>query len=228
VIQLEGVSREYETGGARVHALRGVDLSIESGESVALLGPSGSGKSTLLHVVGCLDRPSAGTYRFAGRDVGSLSLDELAALRNGEFGFVFQRFHLMPRATALENVALPMRFAGVPGPERRRRAAELLARVGLSDRVRHRPAELSGGQQQRVAIARALANRPRVLLADEPTGNLDSESGAEIVALLQELHTEGATLIVVTHDEGLASRAHRVLRMHDGGIVADERVAPHP
>ncbi len=221
MIQIEGVSKDYRVGGSAVHALREVDLTIEAGEAAALLGPSGSGKSTLMHLIGCLDTPSAGRYRFEGSEIGGLDINALAALRCATFGFVFQRFHLMPRATAWENVAMPMRFAGVAAAERRRRAAALLERVGLADRAEHRPSELSGGQQQRVAIARALANQPRVILADEPTGNLDSASGAEIVALLEELHAEGRTVITVTHDEAIAARAQRVVRLLDGRVVAD-------
>ncbi|MBC8327863.1 MAG: ABC transporter ATP-binding protein [Planctomycetes bacterium] len=222
MIQMEGVSKDYQVGGAAVHALSEVGLAIGAGESVALLGPSGSGKSTLMHLIGCLDTPSRGRYRFEGREVGRLDVNALAALRCATFGFVFQRFHLMPRATAWENVAMPMRFAGVAPAERLRRAAALLERVGLADRAEHRPSELSGGQQQRVAIARALANQPRVILADEPTGNLDSVSGAEVVALLGELHGEGRTIVTVTHDEAIAARAQRVIRLLDGRVVADD------
>ena len=221
MIQLEGIEKEYDQGEGAVHALREVDLCVEAGEWIAVLGQSGSGKSTLLHVIGCLDTPSRGRYLIDGEDVAGLDRNQLAALRNRRFGFVFQAFHLMPRASALENVALPLRFAGVPAEERRVRATELLCRVGLGDRLAHRPPELSGGQQQRVAVARALANRPDVILADEPTGNLDSHSGAEILALLEELNSEGQTLVVVTHDEGLAERAGRVIRMLDGRIVSD-------
>jgi len=219
MIRLQNVSKRYCLGGAEVHALRAVDLVFEPGEYAALLGPSGSGKSTLLHILGCLDRPTSGTYRLDDIDVGGLDINGLAEIRNGKIGFVFQSFQLMPRLSALENVGMPMLFAGVRAAERRERAATLLGRVGLAERVRHRPAELSGGQQQRVAIARALANRPSVLLADEPTGNLDSRSGQEIIRLLEELRDEGRTVIVVTHDEALARRARRVVRLLDGRVV---------
>jgi len=218
-IELESVCRTFVMGKSRVHALVDVSLRIEQGEFVALVGPSGSGKSTLLHLLGCLDTPTSGRYLLDGIDVGSLDRNQLAGVRNRKVGFVFQRFHLMPRATALENVAMPLRFAGVGAAARNDRARDLLERVDLSDRAAHRPAELSGGQQQRVAVARALANQPQVLLADEPTGNLDSRSGGEIVALLEELHREGRTLILVTHDEGIAGRTERVVRLLDGRVV---------
>jgi ABC-type lipoprotein export system ATPase subunit len=223
MIHLEGIARDYATGDATVHALTDVDLRVEASEMLALLGPSGSGKSTLLHLLGCLDRPTRGTYRLLGRDVSRLDRNQLAQVRGEHIGFVFQRFHLMPRSTALENVALPLRFAGVGTRERRRRAAALLERVGLSDRVQHRPSELSGGQQQRVAIARALAADPQLILADEPTGNLDSQVGGEIVELLLELNSEGRTVIVITHDESLATRTGRIVRLLDGRIFSDER-----
>ena len=221
MIELTGIDKEYAQGESTVHALRAVDLLVEAGESISILGPSGSGKSTLLHVIGCLDTPTRGRYLLEGEEVGSLDPGRMAEVRNRRFGFVFQSFHLLPRLSALENVAMPLRFAGKSTAEQRERAAALLERVGLTDRLTHRPSELSGGQQQRVAIARALANRPAVLLADEPTGNLDSHSGEEVVALLEELNGEGQTVIVVTHDEGLAARTSRVIRMLDGGIVAD-------
>ncbi len=224
MIELTGIARDYATGDATVHALADVDLSVRAGEMIALLGPSGSGKSTLLHLLGCLDSPTRGTYRLNGRDVSGLDRNQLAAVRNEHVGFVFQRFHLMPRSTALENVALPLRFAGVGVRERRRHAAELLDRVGLGDRKSHRPSELSGGQQQRVAIARALAVNPPLILADEPTGNLDSQSGSEVLDLLLELHADGRTVLVVTHEEGLAARSQRVVRLLDGRIVSDERL----
>lgn len=218
-LRLRAVSRVYEKDGAPVAALHGVDLDVARGEYIALLGPSGSGKSTLMHLLGCLDRPSAGSYRLAGTEVALLSPGELAALRR-RIGFVFQAFHLLPALTAQENAALPLRYADVPHAERLRRAAAVLARVGLAERLRHFPKELSGGQQQRVAVARALVTEPELLLADEPTGNLDSRSGLEIVALLEELWREGRTLIVVTHDERLAARASRIVRLLDGRIVA--------
>ncbi|MCP3916282.1 MAG: ABC transporter ATP-binding protein [bacterium] len=226
MIELRGIGRDYASGDATVHALSDVDLEIETGEMLTLLGPSGSGKSTLLHLLGCLDRPTHGSYHLLGRDVSRLDRNQLAAVRGEQIGFVFQRFHLMPRSTALENVALPLRFAGVGARERRARAADLLRRVGLEDRRHHRPAELSGGQQQRVAIARALAADPPLILADEPTGNLDSQVGGEIVDLLLELHSEGRTVVVITHDEGLAARTERTVRLLDGRVFADERVAP--
>ena len=221
MIDLQGIWKNYTTGGTVVEALRDVSLEVGRGEYISVLGPSGSGKSTLLHVIGCLDTPTRGCYLLGGEEVSGLDRNRLAEVRNKRFGFVFQAFHLMPRATALENVALPLRFAGVRAAEGKARAAELLARVGLSDRLAHRPSELSGGQQQRVAIARALANRPDVILADEPTGNLDSQSGAEVIELLEELSAEGQTVIVVTHDERLAARTRRTIRMLDGGIVGD-------
>ena len=221
MIELTGIDKEYAQGESTVHALRAVDLLVEAGESISILGPSGSGKSTLMHLIGCLDTPTRGRYLLEGEEVGSLDPGRMAEVRNRRFGFVFQSFHLLPRLSALENVAMPLRFAGKSTAEQRERAAALLERVGLTDRLTHRPSELSGGQQQRVAIARALANRPAVLLADEPTGNLDSHSGEEVVALLEELNGEGQTVIVVTHDEGLAARTSRVIRMLDGGIVAD-------
>ena len=228
MIQLTQVSKTYSSGSvaaaSELRALIDVNLSIDSGESVALLGPSGSGKSTLLHLMGCLDTPTSGTYLLDGVDVGCLDVNRLADIRNLKIGFVFQRFHLMPRSTALENVALPLRLAGKSVREQQLRAEELLDRVGLADRASHRPGELSGGQQQRVAIARALANKPPVLLADEPTGNLDSHSGAEIMKLLQELHRDGHTLVMVTHDERLAAKTGRLVRLLDGRIVGDARV----
>ena len=221
MIQLEGIGKDYFSGPNVVRALRDVDFAAAAGELVSVLGPSGSGKSTLLHVIGCLDTPTRGRYLLDGEDVSGLDANRMAAVRNRRFGFVFQAFHLMPRATALENVAMPLRFAGVRAAERRDRAATLLDRVGLSDRRDHRPSELSGGQQQRVAIARALANRPDAILADEPTGNLDTRSGIEVIELLGELNAEGQAVLVVTHDEELASRTRRVIRMVDGRIVSD-------
>jgi len=217
---LRGIEKVHSKAGAPVRALDGVDLDVMRGSYVALTGASGSGKSTLLHVLGCLDRPTAGSYRLAGDEVAVLAPDELARRRR-TIGFVFQSFHLLARLSALDNVALPLRYAGVAQRERRERAAALLARVGLGERLSHRPGELSGGQQQRVAIARALVAQPELLLCDEPTGNLDSHAGADIVELLEELWREGRTLIVVTHDEGLALRAQRVLRMRDGRVVED-------
>jgi putative ABC transport system ATP-binding protein len=219
MIRLEQVSKRYDTGRRTVEALRDICVEIERGEYVALVGPSGSGKSSLLHLIGCLDRPTSGRYRLDGINVGALGINDLAEIRNRKIGFVFQRFHLLPRLSACENVTLPMRLARRPLRERQERAAALLRRVGLEDRLSHRPTELSGGEQQRVAIARAVANEPALLLADEPTGNLDSQSGAEVVRLLEELLEEGRTVIVVTHDEGLSRRARRTIRLHDGRIV---------
>jgi len=219
MIRLEQVSKRYDTGRRTVEALRDICVEIERGEYVALVGPSGSGKSTLLHLIGCLDRPTSGRYHLDGINVGALGINDLAEIRNRKIGFVFQRFHLLPRLSACENVTLPMRLARRPLRERQERAASLLRRVGLEDRLSHRPTELSGGEQQRMAIARAVANEPALLLADEPTGNLDSQSGAEVVRLLEELLDEGRTVIVVTHDEGLSRRARRTIRLHDGRIV---------
>ncbi len=224
-LELQGVGVTYATGAAAVHALRDVELVFEPGEYAALLGPSGSGKSTLLHVLGCLQTPTAGRYLLGGVDVGSLDRAQLADLRGQRIGFVFQRFHLLPGRTALDNVAVPLRLQGVGRREREARARQLLERVGLGDRATHRPGELSGGQQQRVAIARALANRPGVLLADEPTGSLDSAAGASVMELLEELRGEGRTVLIVTHDEALASRAARVIRLQDGRLVSSARVS---
>ncbi len=221
MIELSGVSRTWEVGGRPVHALRDVTLSIATGEYVAVMGPSGSGKSTLLSLLGGLDRPTAGSYRFEGREVAALSDDELSRLRRDRIGFVFQSFHLVPRMTALENVTLPLVLGGVPASERLARAAEALESVGLGPRSGHRPDQLSGGEKQRVCLARAVVTRPGLLLADEPTGNLDSVSGAEIVALLESLHAGGRTLIVVTHDPGIGARAPRKVRLADGRVVRD-------
>jgi putative ABC transport system ATP-binding protein len=221
VIQLEGVWRTYRVGDGAVHALRHVSLAIRRGEHVAVIGPSGSGKSTLLHVLGCLDRPTAGRYTFAGREVGTLSDEERSALRQKSIGFVFQFFHLLPRLTALGNVELPMLFAGVPAQERRERALAALAAVGLAPRAGHRPDQLSGGECQRVAIARAAVMSPELLLADEPTGNLDRAAAAEVMELLEAMHARGLTLVVVTHDPAIAKRARRVIQMCDGEILED-------
>jgi putative ABC transport system ATP-binding protein len=219
VIELRGVCRTYEVGGSHVHALRDVDLTIEEGEHMAVVGPSGSGKSTLLNVLGFLDRPTAGDYSFRGREVAGLSDDERTRLRQHEIGFVFQFFHLLARLTAAGNVELPMMFAGVDRRLRREKALAALGSVGLSDRATHRPDQLSGGERQRVAIARAVVMGPSLLLADEPTGNLDRRSAGEVMALLESMNQDGLTLLVVTHDPEVAARARRVVRMDDGAIV---------
>lgn len=221
MISLAGVDRIFQVGDQEVHALANVNLEIGAGEYVSIMGPSGSGKSTLLNIVGLLDRPSAGIYRLDGRDVTGLSDEEQARVRREKIGFVFQSFHLVSRMTALENVAVPMLLAGIAIDERRRRAAKNLADYGLEDRMDHRPSQLSGGQRQRVAMARATIMRPPVLLADEPTGNLDRASGREVVSLLEQLNTSGVTLIVVTHDPDLGKRARRQLHMVDGEIDTD-------
>jgi len=225
LIDLRGIDKLYAMGERGVKALSGVDLAIELGEFVAIMGPSGSGKSTLMNVLGCLDNPSSGTYRLAGRDVSRLSERELARVRNREIGFVFQSFNLLARATAQENVELPLVYAGAGARERRTRAQAALESVGVLDRSQHRPSELSGGQRQRVAIARALVTKPKMLLADEPTGNLDSASAEEILALFEKLHAQGNTVLLVTHDPEVAARAERILHIKDGRIVSDERRA---
>ncbi len=225
MIQLSGVERTYLVGGQPVHALRDVRLGIEAGEYVSIMGPSGSGKSTLLHILGCLDRPTAGSYRLAGQETASLAENELSRLRRCQIGFVFQFFHLVPRLTAAGNLELPMIFAGIAPDERRQRASRALELVGLTPRAGHRPDQLSGGEQQRVAIARAVVMEPALLLADEPTGNLDSVSGAEVIALMEGMNQRGLTLIVVTHDPKVAERARRCIRLMDGRIVSDQRAA---
>ena len=219
LLELTGVARRYGSGSGQVQALDGVSLSIEPGEFVAIMGQSGSGKSTLMHILGCLDRPDEGHYRVRGRDVSGLDSDQLAALRRQTFGFVFQRYNLLPGASAQANVEMPAIYAGLPKVERAARARRLLADLGLADRVQHRPNELSGGQQQRVAIARALVNDPPVILADEPTGALDSSSSAELMALLERLHQAGRTVILITHEASVAAHAQRVVRIADGRIV---------
>jgi putative ABC transport system ATP-binding protein len=218
VIAAEGLARTYRLGNTEVRALRGVDLTVALGEFVALMGPSGSGKSTLMHLLGCLDTPTAGTYHLEGRDVGGLSQNERASVRNSRIGFVFQTFNLLPRLSALDNVALPLLYQG-RAREVKQRAATALEQVGLAHRAAHRPTELSGGERQRVAIARALVAEPALLLADEPTGNLDSKTGAEILRLLAALHASGRTLLLVTHDAGVAAHAGRTVLMQDGRIV---------
>jgi putative ABC transport system ATP-binding protein len=219
VIEVQGLTRTFYMGSAAIHALEDVDFGIEAGEHVAVIGPSGSGKSTLLHILGCLDRPTAGSYRFAGREVNALDEAELSRLRRYHIGFVFQFFHLLSRLTAIGNVEVPMLFADVDRDERRERARRALSAVGLAGRLDHRPDQLSGGERQRVAIARAIVMGPRLLLADEPTGNLDRASASEVMALLEDMNREGLTLIVVTHDPEVANRAARVLRMDDGRLV---------
>jgi putative ABC transport system ATP-binding protein len=223
VIQTEELWKTYEMGVEHLHALRGVSIKIHKGEYVAIMGPSGSGKSTLMNLIGCLDSPSKGSYWLAGRLVSQLDDDELAYIRNKEIGFVFQTFNLLPRATALHNVELPMIYNGTGSQERLERAKSALAQVDLRDRMLHKPNELSGGQRQRVAIARALVNNPSILLADEPTGNLDSQTGEEIMGLFARLHGQGNTIILVTHEPDIAAHAHRVIRLRDGKIERDER-----
>ncbi|MBN9422929.1 MAG: macrolide ABC transporter ATP-binding protein [Candidatus Accumulibacter sp. 66-26] len=228
LIELAGIERVFQLGDSEVHALRQLDLAIAAGEYVAIMGPSGSGKSTLLNLLGLLDRPDAGVYRLEGRDVTTLSADEQARVRSERIGFVFQSFHLVPRLSAAENIALPMTLAGIPPARRAERVAQALKDYGLENRADHRPDQLSGGQRQRVAIARATIMQPAVILADEPTGNLDRATGDEVVRLLEELNARGVTLIVVTHDAALGSRARRQLRMEDGCLRQDSAAATVP
>jgi putative ABC transport system ATP-binding protein len=221
IIETRGLEKVYGSNNSAVHALRGVDLDIESGEFVALIGPSGSGKSTLMSILGCLDVPTGGTYALDGRQVEKLTGADLAAIRNEKIGFIFQQYNLLPKATILRNVELPMLYAGVPRRERRERALDLLAKVGIPDKAGVLPGQLSGGQRQRVAIARALANRPALLLADEPTGALDTKTGEEVLALFHELHTQGNTVVLVTHDPGIAAQAGRRVELRDGLLLRD-------
>ncbi len=228
VIRTSGLARDYQLGGETVRALRGVDLTIRRNEFVAIMGPSGSGKSTLMNIIGCLDTPTAGDYWLAGQRVSDLSDRQLARIRNREIGFVFQTFNLLARATSLHNVELPLIYSGLKKRERRERAIEALARVGLADRKDHKPNELSGGQRQRVAIARALINNPAIILADEPTGNLDSKTGEEIMAVFEQLHTAGQTIILVTHEHDIAAHAHRQVHIKDGLIDRDTGLEGSP
>jgi putative ABC transport system ATP-binding protein len=225
MIRMRAIRKVYSMGRVEVEALRGVDLDIGANEYVAVVGPSGSGKSTLMNIVGCLDTPTSGEYVLSGETVAGLDRNRLAEIRNRRVGFVFQNFNLLPYATALENVELPLLFAGVPTAERRARAEEMLRRVDLADRMDHKPTELSGGQMQRVAIARALVNKPAIVLADEPTGNLDSASGQAIVALFAELHAAGQTIVMITHDQAVARLASRVIQIRDGLVVEDRPAA---
>jgi putative ABC transport system ATP-binding protein len=222
VIRIERLIKEYEMGYTTIRALKGVDLAIHRNEYLAVMGPSGSGKSTLMNMLGCLDTPTTGRYEFNGREVAAMGDDELAEIRNREIGFVFQTFNLLPRSTGFENVELPLIYANVSADERRLRAEKALEAVGLGDRMYHKPNELSGGQRQRVAIARALVNHPSIILADEPTGNLDSRTGEEIMALLENLYANGHTIVVVTHEENIARNARRIVRLRDGLIETDE------
>lgn len=223
VIKIRNITRDFPLGNEVVKVLKGIDLDIEKGEYVALMGPSGSGKSTLMNLLGCLDTPTSGSYFLNGKDVSNMSDDDLAEIRNKEIGFVFQTFNLLPRTTALENVALPMVYAGISKGDRKIRAEEVLTEVGLADRMDHKPNQLSGGQRQRVAVGRALVNKPSIILADEPTGNLDSVTSLEILALFDEIHKQGNTVIVVTHEEEVAEHAHRIIRLRDGMVETDVR-----
>ncbi len=230
IIDIDEVKKIYLMGEIEVHALRGVTMQVKENEFVSIMGPSGSGKSTLMNILGCLDTPTAGSYRLVGEEVSELSDNQLAHIRNREIGFIFQTFNLLPRASALHNIELPLIYSGMKAKERRKKAMEAMEKVSLADRAHHKPNELSGGQRQRVAIARALVNNPSILLADEPTGNLDSETGAEILNLFDELHQQGQTVIVITHDEHIAAHCHRIIGIIDGKIEYDQvnesRISP--
>ncbi|MEQ3690192.1 MAG: ABC transporter ATP-binding protein [Flavobacterium sp.] len=221
IIEIKNITRDFPLGSEIVHVLKGIDLTINKGEYVALMGPSGSGKSTLMNLLGCLDTPTGGTYVLNGKRVSEMQDEELAEIRNKEIGFVFQTFNLMPRTTALDNVALPMVYAGFSKSERTERATEVLTQVGLADRMDHKPNQLSGGQRQRVAVGRALVNKPSIILADEPTGNLDSKTSLEIMTLFDDIHANGNTVILVTHEEDVAQHAHRIIRLRDGIVESD-------
>ena len=225
MIELSDITKTYRMGNVEICALCGVSIRVGPGELIAVMGPSGSGKSTLMNVIGCLDRPTAGSYRFEGREISDLTDDELAAVRNIKIGFVFQSFNLLPRFSALKNVEVPLIYSGVSSRLRRERAAPVLERVGLGERMHHKPSELSGGQQQRVAIARALVNNPPLILADEPTGNLDSRSGEEILNIITDLNKQGVTIMIVTHDRDVAARCKRIINLKDGRIVSDQVTA---
>ena len=223
IIDIKAITRDFQLGSETVNVLKGIDLQINKGEYVALMGPSGSGKSTLMNILGCLDTPTSGSYILNGKQVSEMPDNELAEIRNKEIGFVFQTFNLMPRTTALDNVALPMVYAGYSKSERNERATEVLSQVGLADRMDHKPNQLSGGQRQRVAVGRALVNKPSIILADEPTGNLDSKTSVEIMKLFGEIHANGNTVILVTHEEDIADHAHRIIRLRDGIIEKDTK-----
>ena len=227
LINIKVLKRDFQLGSETIYVLKGIDLQINKGEYVALMGPSGSGKSTLMNLLGCLDTPTSGTYILNGKDVSQMHDDDLAEIRNKEIGFVFQTFNLLPRTTALDNVALPMIYAGYSKSERNQRATEVLTQVNLADRMDHQPNQLSGGQRQRVAIARALVNKPSIILADEPTGNLDSKTSVEIMNLFNEIHKNGNTVILVTHEEDIAQYAHRIIRLRDGIIESDTQNTNH-
>jgi putative ABC transport system ATP-binding protein len=227
VIEIRNIIRDFPLGAETVHVLKGIDLDIERGEYVAIMGPSGSGKSTLMNILGCLDTPTGGSYILNGQDVSKMTDDELAEIRNKEIGFVFQTFNLLPRTTALENVALPMIYSGKSKADRVKRATKVLQDVGLADRMDHKPNQLSGGQRQRVAVGRALVNEPSIILADEPTGNLDSKTSLEIMQLFDDIHAAGNTVILVTHEEDVASHAHRIIRLRDGLVESDIKKTEH-